>query len=99
MKLPPETTFASIIKFMQEQDLLKTKNAIVRPAHNESHIIGQNRKIEECVNIIKLRFIIEEVEDNKGQPGDKAQALRNEGYEIDSHEKTSVCGRDDCLIM
>ena len=46
MKLPPETTFASIIKFMQEQDLLKTKNAIVRPAHNESHVIGQNRKIQ-----------------------------------------------------
>lgn len=46
MKLPPETTFGSIIKFMQEQDLLKTKNAIVRPAHNESHVIGQNRKIQ-----------------------------------------------------
>jgi len=46
MKLPPETTFGSIIKFMQEQDLLKTKNAIVRPAHNESHVIGHNRKIQ-----------------------------------------------------
>lgn len=59
MKLPPETTFGAIIKFMQEQELLKTKHAIVRPAHNESHIIGHNRKIQECVNIIKLRFIIE----------------------------------------
>jgi len=47
-----------------------------------------------------LRFIIEEVEDNKVHPGDKVQALRhNDGYDIDSHEKTSVCGRDDCSIM
>lgn len=71
MKLPPDTSFGSIIKFMHEQGLLKTKNAVVRPAHNESHVIGQSRKIQECVNIIKLKFIIEEVEDSK------VQALRN----------------------
>lgn len=34
-------------------------------------MIGQSRKIQECVNIIKLKFIIEEVEDSK------VQALRN----------------------
>lgn len=33
-------------------------------------------------------------------PGEKVQALRNhEGIDTDSHEKTSVCGRDDCSIM
>ena len=74
--------------------MLKTKNAVVRPAHNESHVIGQGRKIQECVNIIKLKFIIEEVEESK------VQALRNNsGIEADSHEKTSVCGRDDCRLM
>ncbi len=34
MKLPPETSFGSIVKFMHEQGLLKTRNAVVRPAHN-----------------------------------------------------------------
>lgn len=32
MKLPPETTFGDIVKFMYEQGLLKSKNATVRPA-------------------------------------------------------------------
>ena len=45
MKLPNDTTFGTIIKFMHEQSLLKSKNAIVRPTHNETHIIGHNRKI------------------------------------------------------
>ena len=63
MKLPAETTFGDIVKFMYQQQLLKTKNAIVRPAQkdNQSHVIGHNRKIQECVNIIKLKFIVEEV--------------------------------------
>ena len=34
MKLPGETTFGTIIKFMHEEGLLKSKNAIVRPVHN-----------------------------------------------------------------
>lgn len=34
LKLPAETTFGSIIKFMFDEGLLKTKNAIIRPAHN-----------------------------------------------------------------
>lgn len=46
---------------MNEQGLLKSKNALVRPAHNESHILSQERKIAECYNLIKLRFIVEEV--------------------------------------
>lgn len=45
MKLPSDTTFGTIVKFMQDQGLLKGKHAIVRPAHNESHVIGQTRKI------------------------------------------------------
>ena len=34
MKLPSETTFKSIIEFMKEQKLLKSKNVQVRPVHN-----------------------------------------------------------------
>jgi hypothetical protein len=59
MKLAPETTFGAIISFMFDQGLLDTKKALVRPAQKESHIISHSRKIQECLNIIKLRFIIE----------------------------------------
>lgn len=47
MKLPPETTFGDIIKFMCEQSLLKSKNAIVRPAtkDGQNHVIGHSRRI------------------------------------------------------
>ena len=78
MKLPSETTFGTIIKFMHEQKLLSTKNAIVRPMHKESQIIGHHRKIQECYNIIKLSFIIEEMPDAKGMAG-KAQLPQNVG--------------------
>ena len=67
MKLPSETTFGNIVKFMNEQGILKTRDIIVRPAHNESHIIGHSRKIEECYNIIRLNFIFEEVDDLKSK--------------------------------
>lgn len=76
MKLPSETSFATLIKFMYEQKLLSTKNAVVRPLQKETQIIGHHRKIQECYNIIKLSFIVEEMED-KGQAA-KIQALRNE---------------------
>lgn len=33
MKLPSDTTFGNIVKFMYEQKLLSTKNAVVRPVH------------------------------------------------------------------
>ena len=78
MKLPSETTFGTIIKFMHEQKLLSTKNAIVRPMHKETQIIGHHRKIQECYNIIKLSFIIEEMPDAKGMAG-KTQMPQNVG--------------------
>lgn len=58
MKLPNDTTFECIIEFMTEQGLLKDKNVIVRPYHKENYIINHDRKISECYNLIKLRFIV-----------------------------------------
>ena len=46
MKLPGETTFGQIVAFMHQNNLLKTKAAIVRPAQKDGHILGHNRKIQ-----------------------------------------------------
>lgn len=53
------STFGEIISFMHDNSLLESKNIVIRPAHNENHIIGHNRKLSECFNVIKMRFIFE----------------------------------------
>ena len=86
---------------MHEQGLLKTKNATVKPAQNESYVIGHERKISECYNLIKLKFIVEEEEgkEKKGKLGN-VQALRNEKDIIkDEKQKSNICGKDECMIM
>ena len=98
MKLPNDTTFGNIIKFMNEQGLLKTKNAIVRPSHNENHIIGHGRHIYECYNIIKLHFIIEEVDDLKNRQA-KMHAFQGEDVQSEATEATNICGREQCSLM
>ena len=47
MKLPPETTFGDIVKFMYLLRLLKNKNVIIRPAQKDKqiYVISQSRKI------------------------------------------------------
>ena len=49
---------------MHEQGLLKSKNALIRPAHNESYAISHGRKITECYNLIALKFIVEDLSDD-----------------------------------
>ena len=67
---------------MHEQGLLKSKNAIIRPSHNENFILGHERKIMECYNLIKLKFIVEENDPTKEKmlktKMGNIQALRNE---------------------
>ena len=97
MKLPSDTTFGCILEFMVEQGLLKNRNAIVRPSHNENYIINEDRKIIECYNLIKLKFVVEEVKESKEQIKKKMgniQALRDkEAYLTDEKEGSSICGK------
>ena len=63
MKLPSETTFGCLADFMKDEGLLSTNNVIIRPCHNENFIINHDRKIVECYNLVKLRFVMEEFKD------------------------------------
>ena len=93
MKLPSDTTFGNIIKFMNEQKLFNSRNVVVRPRHKENQTIGHNRKIQECYNLIQLSFILEEIPDSKSMAG-KSQVLRNEGdYQAESTETNRICGK------
>ena len=65
MKLPSDTNFECVVEFMVEQGFLKGKDVIIRPAENRKYVIGLGRKILECYNLIKLKFVVEEVEEDK----------------------------------
>ena len=99
MKLENKTTFGCIVEFMHEQGLLKTKNALVKPVQNEAYVISHERKIAEGYNLIKLKFIVEEVQEGKEKASKNKlgniQAFRNGGEIIrDEKEKSNVCGKD-----
>ena len=52
------------------------------------------------MNLIKLKFIVEELDDNKAHPGQKVQALRNtSAVDKDATQKSNICGRKECSIM
>lgn len=52
------------------------------------------------MNLIKLKFIIEELDDNKAHNSQKIQALRNISiFDKDATQNSNICGRETCNIM
>lgn len=83
---------------MHEQGLLKSKNALIRPAHNESYAISHGRKIVECYNLIALKFIVEDLTDEsekgiKNKMDNMKVLSRQKDVVTESTQSGNICGK------